>query len=369
MTIKEWAVLHKKELLASGATLFICFLFYGIFIYLPKPDLKNPPTSTKEATVTIQGTATNKVGVAIFDTAGNALMIVTSNEKGDFTFTGVPVGEGKTEFAIRALASSWRVSFPRKLVIEKDTTAPALSIHDLKGATVTGSSTIVSGKAEPGSTVTVNGVKTTVDENGNWTATVALNPGSNTVTVSATDAAGNVYTESQTIQYQPSATGSPTGTASVSTSTTSVSSGSSLPGTTDVPSSDTSDPAQLSLPPTSPSTNQTPTPTPQQTILGIVANAWVSNAAPNERANQTINASVKDNYGRPVTNASVIARVYFKSGMTTYSLTHTANGNYTTSFKLNDKFVDGYRVNTEIIATLNTLTAVANTSFTPKSTR
>ena len=377
MTIQEWAVLHKKELIAAGTALFIAILFYIIFLYLPKPDLNDSPTTTKEATITLHGTASPKVGIAIFDGSGNALVIVNTNAEGAFTLEHIPVGEGKTTFTIRAIASGWRSSFPRTITIEKDTTAPALTINDLKNATVTGSNTVLSGKAEPGSTITVNGVKTTVNSNGTWTATVALQPGSNAVTVAATDTAGNTLTETQTIQYQPSATASPTGTATVATSTTAVSAGSLLPSlepsltsgvTGTVPTTGTTAPTQPAIT-TSPTPIPVPTTVAPTPILSIITNAWVSNTSPNERANETVYATVKDNYGRPVTNASVIARVYFKSGMVTYSLVHTGNGNYSASFKLNDKFIDGYRVNTEIIATLNGFVSTANTSFTPQSSR
>ncbi|HWQ99492.1 MAG TPA: hypothetical protein VN397_01440, partial [Candidatus Methylomirabilis sp.] len=97
----------------------------------------------------------------------------------------------------------------------------------------------------------------------------------------------------------------------------------------------------------------------------ITATAWVSNPSPNERANETVYVSVKDNYGRPVTGAQVQATVQFKSGAQTYSLTHQGNGQYALSFKLNDKHASGYKVNVSAVARFQAFTATAYTAFTP----
>jgi len=65
---------------------------------------------------------------------------------------------------------------------------------------------IVSGKAEPGSTVSVNGVKTTVSSNGSFSAEVLLKEGKNTITVLVTDRSGNEQTQEFTVTYnKPSA--------------------------------------------------------------------------------------------------------------------------------------------------------------------
>ena len=292
------------------------------------------------------------------------VIAVNSNDAGEFTLTSLSVGEGETVFRLRAANSGWRFSQPVTVLIRKDTVAPVLEVQTLQGATVTGSSTVISGKAEPGSTVTVNGVKTTIAADGTWSATVALQPGTNTVTVAATDPAGNITTQTQTIGYTPTADGSPTGTATVTASTTTLSAGSQPPSTTSTTTSNTPTPSGTTPTPTS-TTTPTPAPAPQP-ILAITSSAWVSNGSPNSRANQTIYASVKDNYGRPVTDASVIANVSYKSGVVNYSLRHVGNGTYSTSFKLNDKYVSGFRVYVETVARWNGFTSAAQTSFTPQ---
>lgn len=372
MPIKNLIVKYQRELLALGAGILVVILFCLIFCYLPRPKLTNPPTSTKEAVVHLQGTAAKHVGIAIFDKAGNALVIVNTNDKGEFSLDGVPVGEGSNVYTLRALNGKWRASWPLKITIVKDTVAPALSMNELNGATVTGSGAVVSGKAEPGSSVMVNGVKTTVAADGTWTATVALAPGKNTVTVASTDPAGNTTTQSQTITYSPTASGSQTGTATVTASSTQTSAGSApaptatTTGTTSGTTTGSTGSATTSSGTTSPAPTTTPTTPPaSQPVLAIIATTWVSNASPNARANETIFATVKDNYGRAVTDASVIAIVSYKNGTQAYSLTSQGNGTYSVSFKLNGNYESDYRIGVNVTARYNGFTSSAATSFTP----
>jgi hypothetical protein len=60
---------------------------------------------------------------------------------------------------------------------------------------------VITGTAEAGSTVTVNGVAATVAANGTYTATIPAPAadGPLTVTVNSTDAAGNTATATQTL--------------------------------------------------------------------------------------------------------------------------------------------------------------------------
>ena len=82
-----------------------------------------------------------------------------------------------------------------------DTVAPAVAITTIEGgddlinAAEAAGGITVSGTAEIGSTLTVNGVAVTVDASGGWTTSVApAGDGPLTVTAVATDAAGNTAT-------------------------------------------------------------------------------------------------------------------------------------------------------------------------------
>jgi len=375
-----WSAIGGAVILAA------CLAVFFSVYYLPKPVLDKYPASTKESKITLEGKTRPKASVVAYDGAGNALLAVNADAEGKFVLRDLPIGEGDNTYRLRAMDSWRKASSALTVKISKDTTSPELGVNALDNAQVTGSNTVVSGKAEPGTTVTVNGVKTDVKPDGTWSATVTLQPGQNTVTVAATDQAGNVTTQTQTVAYTPSAQGSQTGTATVTTSTTSVSPGSLAPASPAAPSAAATSSAPAAQSPTTPTTatanpaqpasptTQTPPPTtptapavapPPAVITGITASAWISNAAPNERANETISVSVKDSLGRPVTGASVTAAVMYKSGTQHYTLAHQGNGLYTVSFKLNDKYTSGFRVAVGVSARYQQFTSTASTGFTP----
>lgn len=369
---KQWVLKHRRELASGAAGFGLLLVIWLVFFSLPKPKLTDPPRTTRESAVSLTGKTKPHVAVIAYDASGTAMMFANANDEGNFTLEGLPVGEGETMYVFRALDGGWRASSPLKVRITKDTTAPALQINPFDQAVVTGSNTTISGTVEPGSVVTVNGVKTEVAADGSWSSTIALQSGKNAVTVSATDPAGNTTTYTQTIQYTPTDASSPTGTISISSTTSSVSPG-SLPAptsttptatSTDTTPTGTTNPTSPTTSPTSP--ESTTPPPPPQPILGITSTAWVSISSPNERATETVYVSVKDNYGKPVTAATVTASVYFQSGVQTYTLSSLGNGTYTASFKLNDRFVAGYRVNVQTTATYNGFTSSANAGFTPR---
>jgi hypothetical protein len=64
---------------------------------------------------------------------------------------------------------------------------------------------LLSGTAEPGATVTVNGARTLVDRAGNFSAEVWLKRGKNTLEVCATDSAGNRAGRTLAVTYEPPA--------------------------------------------------------------------------------------------------------------------------------------------------------------------
>ncbi|WP_312027472.1 Ig-like domain-containing protein, partial [Brevibacillus agri] len=71
-----------------------------------------------------------------------------------------------------------------------DTTPPTLTV-DESAVTVNNATYTLTGTAEVGATVTVNGEAVTVAEDGTFSAVVTLVEGANTLTVVAKDAAGN----------------------------------------------------------------------------------------------------------------------------------------------------------------------------------
>ncbi|WP_298268831.1 Ig-like domain-containing protein [Geobacter sp.] len=114
---------------------------------------------------------------AAFDAAGSRLIV--ANAVGSLTVFGI----GDT-------------------FIPVDNVPPVLTLNPLPPSTIAASQT-VSGTVDAGATVTVavNGgaAASAVVAGGSWSATVSLAPGANTITVKATDVAGNVSTATAAI--------------------------------------------------------------------------------------------------------------------------------------------------------------------------
>ena len=74
-------------------------------------------------------------------------------------------------------------------------TLPSLVVSSPAGDTSVGLAQItITGQSEPGSIIKVNNVRVYPDANGNFAKTISLVTGANNITVTATDAAGNVTT-------------------------------------------------------------------------------------------------------------------------------------------------------------------------------
>lgn len=129
----------------------------------------------------------------------------------DYTATAVSSGQtgGYYNVEVEATASdgatatdSGTTNTGLRLVVQ-DTTNPTLTVTSPSNNLVTAASSItVSGTAKDDSgiqSVTVNGKTVTVGSNGAFSTTVSLSGGSNTITIVATDNAGNTTTITRTV--------------------------------------------------------------------------------------------------------------------------------------------------------------------------
>ncbi len=83
-----------------------------------------------------------------------------------------------------------------------DTVAPTISLSSpSSGSTVQIATVTVTGITEPGAAVTVNGLAPVVDANGAFSFNLGLTEGSNTITATATDPAGNSASTSVSVTY------------------------------------------------------------------------------------------------------------------------------------------------------------------------
>ena len=154
--------------------------------------------------VTINKTGTAN-GMAAVSGSGVATRIVTvTGLTGDGTL-GISIAAGTARTsggAITTSASSPSVTF------FVDNTFPSLTVSTLANNTTTGNNTLtITGTtidANASQALTVNGSPVTVTS-GAFNTAVTLSPGSNTITVIATDTAGNQSTDTRTIIYDHTA--------------------------------------------------------------------------------------------------------------------------------------------------------------------
>ncbi|SMG59007.1 BapA/Bap/LapF family large adhesin [Cedecea sp. NFIX57] len=167
--------------------------------------------ATNDPTPTLSGTAEAGSTVNILDN-GTIIGTVTANALGVWTFTpGTDLGEGSHTLTVTATDAAGNVSQPSTgFVVNVDTLAPAAPLvvsvtNDITSQPITSgqptndNTPTFSGTAEAGTTLTFKDGNVvigtvTVPVGGNWsfTPTLPLLDGSHNITVTATDAAGNV---------------------------------------------------------------------------------------------------------------------------------------------------------------------------------
>jgi subtilisin family serine protease len=141
---------------------------------------------TKSNLITVSGNATPGSSVK-----ANGYS-VTLDASGNFSTT-IPLAVGSNTITVTATNSFGTTTVTR--TVTYDNVAPNLTVTTpLDNFVTIQSSVAVTGTAELGSTVKVNGSAVALDSYGNYNQTVALKAGANTITVTATDTAGNVKT-------------------------------------------------------------------------------------------------------------------------------------------------------------------------------
>jgi flagellar hook assembly protein FlgD len=128
----------------------------------------------------------------------------TLNERGEFALD-VVLQEGDN--SIRAVASDEvGNTTSEERIVHVRTRGPSIVLANVpEGLIVSDPSLRVSGQVDPGSTLTVNGSVTPIDNRGVFNAIVALRSGQNVISVSATDRAGNVTTVQRGVVYDAAA--------------------------------------------------------------------------------------------------------------------------------------------------------------------
>ncbi|WP_261527979.1 Ig-like domain-containing protein [Burkholderia multivorans] len=338
------------------------------------------PTVNPTDGTSLSGTAEAGATIQI-DTNGDGVpdATVTADPSGTWTYTPstpLPVG---TQIGVTASDAAGNTSPAASVTVTGDVTAPAApaiagvtdDVGSVLGAIVSGGSTddttpTLTGTAEAGSTISVyDGTTllgtTTADASGNWTFTpaTALGEGAHSLTVTATDASGNVSTPSAAFDLTVDTT-------APSAPTVNPTDGTSLSGTAEAGATilidtngDGTPDATVTADPTGAWTYTPSTPLPLGTQIGVTASDAAGNTSPSASVTVTgdvtapaapVIAGVTDDVGS-VTGAIVSGG---STDDTTPTLTGTAEAGSTISV------YDG----TTLLGT-TTADASGNWSFTP----
>ena len=141
-----------------------------------------------------------------FTDAANHTVTANVSANGSGTVNLSTLADGAITVSISASDTAGNTAAGTGTSLTLDTTAPAVAITTIEGgdnlinaAEATGGIQ-VSGTADPGSTLTVNGAAVTVDGSGHWTTSITpAGQGALVVTAVATDAAGNTASTSTTL--------------------------------------------------------------------------------------------------------------------------------------------------------------------------
>ena len=126
-----------------------------------------------------------------------------------FSTAAIKLAEGKNTFVAALVTPSTEGQPSPEVVYTLDTTPPALTISSpADGSTQSASSAVISGTSDVGATVTVRNKQSPggglsskiVGEDGRYAITVGLVAGSNSISVTSTDQAGNVTTSQLTVK-------------------------------------------------------------------------------------------------------------------------------------------------------------------------
>ncbi|QRK12155.1 hypothetical protein JQX13_20200 [Archangium violaceum] len=179
----------------------------GGFVVPAVPSVTTPADGliTNNRQPDIRGNAQANTTVVIY-IDGVEVGRTMSNSSGDYIF-GLPAALSEGNHTVQAATELNEVQSPKSAAntFTVDVTAPAAPVVSAPadGALLNTSRPVITGTAEPNSTVTViiDGVAVgtvTADASGNWsyTPTTPLADGSHTVKATATDAAGNTSPES-----------------------------------------------------------------------------------------------------------------------------------------------------------------------------
>lgn len=167
------------------------------------PALTALVTPTKVSAVTLSGTAEANSVVTV-SLGGTVIGSVDAGPQGSFSLAGVTLADGANTFSATATDQAVNVSpASLPLVVVLDTKAPQLTVSTRADGSYTNNATLnITGAATDNvgmKELKVNGTGVTLNADGGYSHTIALQEGANRILVLAVDQAGNESSDSRTV--------------------------------------------------------------------------------------------------------------------------------------------------------------------------
>ena len=170
--------------------------------FIPAPILNPLPTATNSAKVIISGTADKGKTILLYMNNTNVDQ-TTSDGNGNFNFTET-LNPGNNQISTKETSNSKQSDFSNVINVTYSNTPPTLDVTsptDGEQFSKDQNTALVSGKTDPGVTVTVNGYWAVIDENNNFSYNLPLQNGDNEIKIIATDQAGNKTEKDIKVNY------------------------------------------------------------------------------------------------------------------------------------------------------------------------
>jgi len=170
------------------------------------PILQPTDEATNSATIRISGFAEDGTTIVLSNNGSDANEVLVENN-GEFLFDAVRLHEGENAITVRAVdkaGNTSRSSSP--LTINYDNIPPTLTVESpVDKARFLGTAekiVRITGKTESGSIVRVNGALAILSSEGTFASSYSLVSGENTLTIVASDRAGNETLVTRTVFYE-----------------------------------------------------------------------------------------------------------------------------------------------------------------------
>lgn len=177
----------------------------GANVIVTSPILDPLPISTNSARLIVSGQAQKDRQIKLY-VNDTKMGTQDTDSDGSFRFTNVKLSEGENDVRAVSISGDTESNSSRSQTVRYISKAPELTVDSpTDDQEVHGGDrkVTVSGKSDPGVQISVNGVFALSNSDGSFSFTLAIQEGDNTVTISATDDAGNHTDITRHVKYIP----------------------------------------------------------------------------------------------------------------------------------------------------------------------